>query len=356
MNTFGRNLSLSLFGESHGAGVGAVLSGLPAGFALDLEEIYRQMARRAPGGTPWSTARSEPDAVEITSGLLAGKLTGAPLSCFIRNLDARPSDYPQGTARPGHADLAAHLKYGGHADSRGGGQFSGRLTAPIVFAGAVCRQILKEHGITIGAHIAEIWKFQDKPFAVITAELLDELGRSPFPVLDPRIGKTMEDTIGVAKSQGDSVGGAVECAAIGVPPGLGGPYFDNLEGQIAAMLYAIPGVKAVEFGAGTKIAAMTGREANDPIRRGKDGTYYTTSNHAGGINGGISNGMPIVCRVAFRPTPSIALPQESVCLISGQNQTIQLTGRHDPCIVPRALPVVEAGVAICLLDNILKGN
>ncbi|MCL2827138.1 MAG: chorismate synthase [Oscillospiraceae bacterium] len=354
MNTFGKQVTVSIFGESHGAGIGAVISGLPAGFPLDLPEIDRQMARRAPGNSALATLRKETDKVEILSGLFEGKLTGAPLCGIIRNENARSKDYDRALPRPGHADLTAHMKYGGHADYRGGGHFSGRLTAPLVFAGAICRQILKSHGVTIGAHLAAIWKFEDTPFENPTADQLEQLTYSDFPMLNVRMQPTIEDIICSAREQGDSVGGVIECAAVGVPPGLGGPYFDNLEGQIASILYAIPAVKGVEFGTGFGIAKLTGSQANDAIRM-VEGVYSTATNHNGGINGGISNGMPLICRVAIKPTPSIFQPQETVCLESGESETLTLQGRHDPCIVPRALPVVEACLAISLLDAYQTG-
>lgn len=349
MSVFGENIKITIFGESHGGGIGAVIDGLPPGEELDEAEIAREMLRRAPGGSPLSTPRSEADKVEILSGIFNSKTTGAPLCGIIRNQNTRSSDYKPDKPRPGHADLTAYLKYTGFADYRGSGHFSGRITAPLVFAGAVCKQILMRRGIYIGAHIESIETVYDDRFTEPSAEELEALTQSGFPLLSETVRKAMEDRILEAKANGDSVGGIVECAATGVPAGLGGPYFDSMESRIAAFMYAIPAVKGVEFGAGFDISRMTGSRANDPIRI-SDGGIYTETNNNGGILGGISNGMPLIFRVAVKPTPSIAAEQHTVDLNTMENSSVSVSGRHDPCIVPRAVPVVEAGLAICLLD------
>ena len=333
MNTFGENLKLTLFGESHGEAIGMVLDGFPAGESLDIDFIREQLARRAPGGSELSTARLEADDPVILSGLLDGHTTGAPLSAIIRNTDARSADYKPEKPRPGHADLTAQIKYRGFSDYRGGGPFSGRLTAAMVLAGAVCLQALTRRGIGVAAQIARIGSVDhaspDFDFAM-RKEILD------------------------ARASGDSVGGIIACQADGLPAGLGGLLFGGLESRIAAALFAIPGVKGVEFGAGFGIAGMRGSEANDPIRI-EDGRIFTETNHAGGLNGGLTNGMPLVVRCAFRPTPSIGREQKTVDLSHMENATLRVTGRHDPCIVPRAVPVVESLVAFCIMDA-LCGN
>ena len=326
MNTFGEKLRLTIFGESHGAGIGMVLDGLPAGFAIDFAAVERELARRAPGSSELTTPRKETDTPEYLSGLMDGHTTGAPVCAVIRSRDTRSGDYTPHLPRPSHADLVAQIKYGGHSDYRGGGPFSGRLTAPVVLAGAICRQILAARGVEITGAVVRV-------------------GAAAGTELDFGMKKEILD----ARAVGDSVGGVVSCTATGVPAGLGGLYFGGMESRIAAMLYAIPGCKGVEFGAGFAIAAMRGSEANDPIRI-QDGRVYTETNHAGGINGGLTNGMPLVVRAAFRPTPSIGREQRTVDLRSMENTTLRVKGRHDPCIVPRALPVVESCVAFCLLD------
>jgi len=352
MNVFGDKIKLSIFGESHGAGIGIILDGLPVGETLDMDEILRQMARRAPGASALTTSRKEADAPEILSGLFDGHTTGAPLAAIIRNTDTRSKDYDPTHPRPGHADLAAYLKYGGFSDYRGGGHFSGRITAPLVFAGAVCAQILARWDVTVGAHIAAIHNVLDDRFKDPTAEQLTRLSHSPLPLLREDRRAEMETAILEARQAGNSVGGVIECCAVGVPAGLGSPFFGSMESRISAMMYAIPGVKGVSFGAGFDIAAMTGLEANDPIRT--DGfNFSTTSNHSGGLNGGITNGMPVILQVAMRPTPSIHQEQETVDLNKMENTTLTIQGRHDPCIAIRAVPVVEAGLAVCLLDAAL---
>ena len=349
---FGEKLKLALFGESHGAGVGAVISGLPAGFEINFDAIATDMARRAPGNSDLSTPRKEADEAEILSGVFNGRTTGTALAVLIRNTNTRSGDYQPQFPRPGHADYTAAVKYGGFQDYRGGGHFSARVTAPLVWAGSLARQILAQKGITLGAHIARIGAVEDTRFTLPEAAVLDALRSKPFPVLDEAVEQPMREQILAAKAEGDSVGGIIECAAVGVPAGLGEPFFDSMESRLSHLLFSIPAIKGVEFGEGFGLATMRGSEANDPLRM-QDGRVVTTTNHNGGINGGITNGMPVVFRVACKPTPSIAKPQQTVDLTTGENVEFAVHGRHDPCVVTRAVPVVEACMALCLLDALL---
>ena len=348
-NVWGNRITLSIFGESHGEAIGIVIGGLPAGERIDEDEIAKEMLRRAPGINEFSTKRKEADKPEIVSGVFDGKTTGAPLCCMIRNTDTRSADYDASLPRPAHADLTAYFKYKGNNDPRGGGHFSGRLTAPLVFAGALAKQILEKQGIAIGAHIKQIGTVCDTPFTDVSAYLLNEMAKSDFPTLDAAKADAMKQQILAAKEQGDSVGGVVECAAFGVPAGLGEPFFGSAESVISALMYAIPAVKGVSFGDGFGLSAMHASEANDPIRL-INGKILTESNHNGGINGGITNGMPIVCSVAFKPTPSISKAQQTVNLKTMKNETLSIKGRHDPCIVPRAVVVTEAMLALAVLE------
>lgn len=335
-----------IFGESHGPAIGVTLTGVPANLTLDLAAVQAQLDRRAPGRDATATARRESDAVHILSGVFEGKTTGAPLAMVIQNADQHSGDYDalRYTPRPSHGDYPGFIASQGCQDHRGGGHFSGRLTAPLVAAGAVARQILAGRGVTVASHIAIIAGTWDSPFE--SQAELEALAGQPFPVLDPEAGEKMRAAILEAKGQGDSVGGAVECAVFGLPAGLGGPDFGkNVEGIFAQHLFAIPAVKAVEFGAGTSFAYQRGSEANDPLAV-QEGRVVTETNLAGGINGGITNGMPVVFTATFRPTPSIALPQRSVDLRTGEEVEITIKGRHDPCVVPRAVPVVEAAAAL----------
>lgn len=348
-NVWGKNITLSIFGESHGEGTGIVIGGLPPGERLDEDEIEYDMSRRAPGTNVFSTARVEKDRVRILSGLYNSKTTGTPLCGIIMNEDRRPADYNRNLLRPGHADYTAFMKYKGFQDHRGGGHFSGRLTAPLTFAGSIARQILGRRGIVIGAHINQIGKAKDKELALINKEILDGFRASPFPLLDLNVEKEMKNAILLAKEQRDSVGGIIECAAFGLPAGLGSPFFHSVESVVSAMMFSIPGIKGIEFGKGFGLASMQGSEANDPIRLAED-KIVTVTNHSGGINGGISNSMPIVFRVVVRPTASVGKPQDTVDIEKMLNATIEIKGRHDPCIVPRVVPVVESCLALCILD------
>lgn len=352
---WGNNLKISIFGESHGDCIGAVIDGLPAGVALDMAYIEKFMARRRPGQDELSTARIESDKPEIVSGILAGVTTGAPLTALIRNTDTRSRDYAdiEQLARPSHADYAAHIKYCGKNDKRGGGHFSGRLTAPLVFAGALASQLLSERGITVGCHIKSIENVSDEAFGTeITSDTLKMLSSSSFPVIDAEAGEQMKAAILQAKSQGDSVGGVIECAVVGLPAGVGEPMFDGVENKIASIMFGIPAVKGIEFGAGFEITKLKGSAANDEMYA-ENGLIKCYSNNNGGITGGITNGMPVVFRVAIKPTPSIAKPQKTVNLDTMQNSVIETKGRHDPCIVQRAAPVVEAAAAIAVLDMLM---
>lgn len=351
--TFGENLRISLFGQSHAEAIGVVIDGIPAGRRLDLEALAAFLTRRAPGKNAWSTARKEPDAPELLSGLVEGVTCGAPLAFLIRNRDRRSGDYAslKNTPRPGHADFTAQMKYAGSQDARGGGAFSGRMTAPLCIAGGVCLQLLAQEGVSVAAHAAAIGGVEDKFFdpMTVTAAELSALREADFPVLDPEAGERMREAIASARETGDSVGGVIECAALGLPAGWGGPLFGGLEGRIAQAVFAVPAVKGVEFGAGFAAAALRGSENNDAFALAS-GTVRTKTNRHGGILGGISTGMPLILRAAVKPTPSIAREQETVDLAESRETTVTVGGRHDPCIVPRAVPCIEAAAAIALCD------
>lgn len=353
MNTWGSKLKVSIFGESHGGGIGAVIDGIPSGLVLDTEFIKSEMQRRAPGQSFLSTLRKEADKVEILSGVFDGKTTGTPICGVIRNTDTRSKDYDKSLLRPGHADFTGFMRYGEAHDFRGGGHFSGRITAGLVFAGAIAKQVLKEQGIHIGSHIKSIHNFAEKSFLDfdnLSPELLDALTAKAFPVLDNEIGEKMQREILNAGIDKNSVGGVIECAVTGAAPGWGAPFFASAESLISSIMFSIPAVKGVEFGRGFELAAMYGSEANDPFAT--DGKkIFTTTNNNGGINGGITNGMPIVFSVAIKPTPSIAQPQKTVDMGKMENTTLEINGRHDPCIVQRAAVVVECAAAIAILES-----
>ena len=341
----------SIFGESHGPAVGVVLEGVPPGLALDLEAVRFDLSRRAPGKSPLSTARKEADEPQILSGVFEGRTTGAPLCAVIKNTDTRSGDYAKtrDLARPGHADYPAHVRYQGFNDYRGGGHFSGRLTAPLVFAGGVAKQILAQRGVYVGAHISTVYGVNDEPLE--DWESLRACAAKDFPVLNDEKGAEMRDAILEAKNDQDSVGGAIECGVFGLPAGLGEPDFGrNAEGIFAQHLFAVPAVKGVSFGAGAAFALMRGSEANDPLYVDGDGSVKAEQNCAGGINGGITNGMPLVFEVTLRPTPSIARRQFTVDLAKGENAVLELTGRHDPCVVHRAVPAIEAAAALAACE------
>lgn len=355
---FGNILRVSVFGQSHGKAVGVVVDGLPAGEAIDLEELQRFLDRRRPGTGPLSTARKETDVPEFLSGLEGGKTCGAPLCAVIKNADQHSKDYGElaDKPRPGHADFTAWAKWGGRADMRGGGHFSGRLTAPLCVAGGIAKQILARRGIFVGAHLASVAGICDRPFPLHpTAALFEEVAAKPFPVLDEAAGERMRAAILEAKNDLDSVGGVIECAAAGLPAGLGEPMFGGVENRLAAALFGIPAVKGVEFGEGFRAAELRGSENNDPFTV-EDGEIRAETNRAGGILGGITTGMPLVLRAAVKPTPSIGRPQKTVRLSAMEASELTVHGRHDPCIAHRAVPVVEAVTAAVLLDMLLEGN
>ena len=349
-DSFGYSVSLTLAGESHGPGIVAVLSGIAPGVAVDEEFIAEQLTKRRPAGAV-STARQEGDKFEILSGVFNGFSTGTAITIFIHNENTKSKDYSEisVTARPGHADYSAQCKYHGFQDYRGGGHFSGRITAGIVAAGAICISALEKKGIKIGTHVAECAGIPDRAFENLEEDI-DSLNSKIFAVLDEEAGKKMEEAILAAKAEQDSVGGILETAITGVPAGIGEPYFDSIESQLAHMLFSIPAVKGVEFGSGFEMAKMRGSEANDAFRIDENGKITTKTNHNGGINGGISNGCPITFRCAIKPTPSISLEQETVDFVKGENKNFSITGRHDPAIVHRARVVADSAAAIVLCD------
>ena len=353
-STYGENLKLSIFGQSHGPAIGMTLDGIPAGLPVDVEKLQQFLNRRAPGQSDWSTPRKEEDEPEILSGIVDGYTCGAPIAAIIRNTNTRTGDYEnlKDVPRPGHADYTAQIKYGGFQDAAGGGHFSGRLTAPLCIAGGLCKQWLDEIGIQIGAHIDFLGGITDSSFDPLEPEIRYVNPR--FPVLSAPAGTQMRKRIEEVRSLGDSIGGEIECAITGVPAGIGEPMFGGVESKIAQIIYGIPAVKSLEFGAGKVVAYSTGSKMNDPFTV-RDGKIQTSSNNCGGILGGITNGMPIIFRVGIKPTPSIAKPQNSVNLKTMEEVALEIKGRHDPCIVPRAVPVVEAAAAIAIYELIL-GN
>ena len=356
---YGKKLRISIFGQSHSPAIGVSIDGLPAGIVLDTDELCLFLKRRAPGQDDISTARIENDIPEVLSGLVNGVTCGAPLTMIIRNSDARSADYHEirDVPRPSHADFTAHVKYNGYQDVAGGGHFSGRLTAPLCAAGGICIQVLHKLGVDIGAHILSIGGIrdaQDNAFDPIRVSINDfKIVRdNPLPVLRHEVGEAIKQRIIAAQVKSDSLGGVVECAAIGLPPGLGDPMFDGIENRIAGIIFGIPGVKGIEFGSGFAGSGRKGSENNDSFYM--DGNKIKTrTNHSGGILGGITSGMPVLFRVAFKPTASIGMEQDSVSLSRGENAVLKVTGRHDPCIVPRAVPCVEAATAIALYDAYL---
>lgn len=358
MFTFGNKLHLQLFGQSHSQSMGAVLDGFPSGVAVDEERLNAFMARRAPGRDEFSTKRKEADRVEFVSGVMNGSdgialTTGAPICMVIQNQDTRSGDYDKlrFVPRPSHADYPAFVRFGEARDHRGGGEFSGRLTAPLCAAGFLCLELLRQKGIEIGAHIASVGPCEDDRFDPLAPQL-HAAQEKPFPVLNDEQGAKMQEIIRAAREEADSIGGTIECAVTGVPAGAGGTSFGSLEGLLSLAMFAIPAVKGVEFGSGFAGTLLRGSENNDPYRA-EDGHVVTLSNHAGGILGGLATGMPILFRVAVKPTASIGQEQESVFLPEKRNVSLQITGRHDPCIVQRAVPVVEAAAAVAILDALL---
>ncbi len=355
----GRVLNISVYGGSHEPEIGIKVQGLPMGEAIDLDTLQAFLDRRAPGRNSWSTARKEADIPEFLQGLSGGRISGDLLHAVIRNTNVRPSDYNglRDVPRPMHADFTAREKYGNAVNMSGGGPFSARMTAPICVLGGICLQILSGYGITIGAHIASIAEVADKPFdpVALNAAELTAVGKKDFPVLDDAAGEAMRERIEAARSDGDSVGGVIECAAIHLPTGLGGALFDGMESAIAHLAFAVPAVKGIDFGAGFSAAWMTGSQHNDSFTV-KNGRVVTETNRHGGILGGITSGMPLIFQAAFKPTPSIAKAQKSVSLSRMEEETLTVIGRHDPCVVPRAVSIMEAVCAIAVLDALLEGS
>lgn len=353
-STYGENLKLSIFGQSHGSAIGMTLDGIPAGLPVDLDKLQQFLNRRAPGQNDWSTPRKEEDRPEFLAGLLDGYTCGAPIAAVIHNKNTRSGDYSnlKDCPRPGHADYTAQIKYGGFQDAAGGGHFSGRLTAPLCIAGGLCKQWLEDMGIRIGAHIFQILDVYDMGFDPVSPDL--SAIRTYFPVLHEEAVDEMRGAIAFKQSLHDSIGGSIECAITGLPAGLGEPMFGGVESRLSSILYGIPAVKCVEFGLGKIFAFECGSEANDAFTI-ENGQIRTLTNDCGGILGGITNGMPVIFKVTLKPTPSISKPQQTVNLKTGEITTIEIKGRHDPCIVPRAVPVVEAAAAIAIYDLIL-GN
>ena len=347
-SSYGQNLRLTIFGQSHSPSIGMTLEGLPAGQEINFEALQRFMERRAPGRNEYSTSRKEADIPEFISGLKGSATCGTPLTAIIRNTNTRSGDYAafSNIPRPGHADFTAHIKYGGYEDHAGGGHFSGRMTAPLCVAGGICLQLLHREGIEIISRIASIGGVQDR------GELIGSTADKAFPVMDDESGEAMKARIAQVKAAGDSVGGVVECKVLGLPIGLGDPMFDGMENRVAAVVFGIPAVKGIEFGAGFSAASMTGSENNDPYVL-ENGGIKTATNNCGGILGGITNGMPLVFKVALKPTPSIAMEQDSVNMETMTTAKLRVGGRHDPCIVPRAVPCIEAAAAIAVYDALL---
>lgn len=347
-SSYGENLRVHIFGESHGPAVGVTVEGIPAGEAVDLEELQRFLDRRAPGRNAWSTPRKEADIPEFLSGLREGKTCGTPLTAILKSANTRSGDYDalRDVPRPGHADYTAWVKYGESRDSRGGGHFSGRLTAPLCVAGGICLQLLAREGITVLSRVAAIGGVRDE------GELTASTAGKAFPTVSDSAGEAMRSAIAAARAEGDSLGGVIECAVLGLPAGLGDPMFDGMENRIAAAVFGVPAVKGIEFGAGFAAAGLRGSENNDAFSV-ENGRIITESNHCGGILGGITDGMPLTFRAAVKPTPSIARPQQSVDLNTGEIVPLTVTGRHDPCIVPRAVPCLEAAAAIAVYDALL---
>ena len=353
---FGKTLRVGVFGESHGAAIGVTVDGLPAGERIDMDELQTFLDRRRPGKNPLSTTRRETDVPEFLSGLRDGVTCGTPLCAVIYNSDQHSADYAElaDKPRPSHADYTAWVKWRGQADMRGGGHFSGRLTAPLCVAGGIAGQILARRGIFVGAHLAAVGTEEDETFPLHpTDELFRAVAAKPFPTLSDAAGERMQRVILDAREAQDSVGGIIECAAIGLPAGVGEPMFDGVENRLAAALFGIPAVKGVEFGAGFGSARLRGSENNDALRVEND-RVVTETNRAGGILGGITNGMPLTLRVGIKPTPSIGQTQKTVSLSRMENTELTVHGRHDPCIAHRAVPVVEAVTACVLLDLLLE--
>ena len=353
----GNKIKISVFGESHGKSIGVVIDGLPSGKKINLDDIILQLLRRSPGLDDISSMRQEKDIPEIQSGLFNNKTTGTPLCAIIKNEDILSQNYEKNKhlMRPGHADYTGHIHYKGFEDYRGGGHFSGRLTCPIVFAGSICRQILEQYEILIASHISSIGNIQDENFnpTHIANSLINKLSQEKFPVINKLIKDEMKEKILEVKNDNNSIGGTIECAITGVPAGIGEPIFDGIESKIASFIFGIPGVKGLEFGSGFQSSLMMGSENNDEFIF-ENNTIKTSTNNHGGILGGISSGMPILFKIAIKPTPSIPKPQNTINIKNNKQESLLIHGRHDPCIVPRVAPVVESISAIAILDLLLN--
>ncbi|MBN2793835.1 MAG: chorismate synthase [Clostridia bacterium] len=349
------NIGLSIFGESHGDAVGITISSLPPGFEVDLDYIQREMNRRRPGQNPWSTPRNENDEIKILSGVFKGKTTGAPLTMIIENKNIKSKDYDliKDLVRPGHADHTAFVKYNGYQDYRGGGHFSGRLTAGLVFAGALCKSILSAKNILIGGQITKIGMVRDHRLENVSMEDVRALLERDFPTLSLETAEEMKSAIREAKDDLDSIGGEIRCFALNLPAGVGNPFFDGFESILSQLIFSIPGIKGLAFGTGFKLSDMQGSTSNDAYYT-KDEKILTRTNHNGGIIGGITNGMPVDFTVVVKATPSIGKLQNTINIETLENTTLSIEGRHDPCIVPRVVPVVEAVTAIAILDGMLN--
>lgn len=358
-STWGNVIKISIFGESHGTGIGVVIDGFPSGVDYDEAFVLREMERRAPGRNKQSTQRREADLPAIQSGIYDGKTTGTPICALIQNTNQRSGDYAELAAqpRPGHADYTGMVRYKSCNDPRGGGHFSGRLTAPLVFAGALCKLWLKTQGVSVGSHIQSIAQIQDMPFDDVDVPVsqLETLRNAEYPVNNPRALDAMLAAIEDAREAQDSVGGVIECAAVGLPAGIGSPMMDTVESRLSSILFAVPAVKGVEFGAGFAFAALRGSHANDTLYKDGD-TVKTETNNNGGINGGITNGMPLIVRACIKPTPSISAVQHTLNIETGKVEPLSIHGRHDPCIVTRAAPVIEAACAVALADLLREAN
>lgn len=357
--TWGNNLEISLFGESHGPAIGVTINGLPAGLELDMDAILIDMARRAPGSSELTTPRKEKDQPEIITGFLDGKTTGAPLTAIIWNTNTRSKDYSQmkRLMRPGQADYPGRIRYSGFNDYRGSGHFSGRITAPLVFAGAICKQLLAQDDIVIGAHVQSIAGIEDQPYDFkqpVDKTTLDQFKKETIPLFDESKREAMEQAVLDAKADQDSVGGVVEVFVQGMPAGYGNPFFDSVESTIAHLVFAVPATKGLEFGSGFDMAKLRGSQANDRYYYDEDGNVQTETNHNGGILGGITFGMPIVYRVAVKAPASIEKEQTTINVETQENDVLSTHGRHDPIIVPRIIPVLEAITAIGLVDLMME--
>lgn len=354
-STYGENIKLSIFGQSHSPAIGMTLDGVPAGLPVNFDVLQEFLNRRAPGHNNYSTPRKEEDVPEFVGGIVDSYTCGAPIAAIIRNNNTRSVDYAdlKDCPRPGHADFTAEIKYNGYQDIAGGGHFSGRLTAPLCIAGGLCKQWLEQEGIRIAAHISVIAGIADEPVSLDWVNPDFNIIQKDFPVVNVEAGQKMQEAIAQARADGDSVGGIIECIVTGLPVGLGDPMFGGMESRIAQIIYGIPAVKGLDFGSGFTGSYMRGSQNNDAFTI-DNGIIRTATNHSGGILGGITNGMPLVFSVAIKPTPSISIPQQSVSFTKEEISELTVKGRHDPCIVPRAVPVVEAAAAIAVFDAFLS--